>query len=217
MDAFERLAEVFQKFPGIGGRQARRFVYFLLQSDPHYIDEFIQAVSAVRQSIAQCARCYRYFEKHSGAVAGRSGATLDVPLLCNSCSSPNSDTALLLVVEKDVDLESITKSSAYHGRYFVLGGTVPVLENDPSAVIRSRELFSEIQRRAQREGLQEVILALSATAEGDNTTAYLQKVLAPLGEKFKVTISVLGRGLSSGSELEYADPETLRNALRGRS
>ncbi|MFC1775688.1 toprim domain-containing protein, partial [Patescibacteria group bacterium] len=119
------------------------------------------------------------------------------------------------VVEKDVDLENVNKTGAYKGLYFILGGSLPILEQNPAKKIRARELFDRAQEYS-KNGLKEVILATSATPEGENTAQYVKKILAPLAEKYGVKISALGRGLSTGTELEYSDTSTLENALKNR-
>ena len=117
------------------------------------------------------------------------------------------ETGLLFVVEKDVDIENVERSG-FKGLYFVLGGTIPLASEEPEKHIRLKELF----KRVAENNLQEIILGLSATTEGDHTRLLLQEKLAVRDIK----ISSLGRGLSTGSELEYADPETISNALSSR-
>jgi recombinational DNA repair protein RecR len=107
------------------------------------------------------------------------------------------------------------KTRSYSGFYFVLGGSVPILEKEPEKAIRERELFEAIEMRSS-EGLKEIIFALNANPEGENTQEYLEHRLRSLKEKYSLTYSALGRGLSTGSELEYADKNTLQNALKNR-
>ena len=114
---------------------------------------------------------------------------------------------MLFVVEKDADLENVERSG-FKGRYFVLGGTIPLGTDEPAKFIRLREL----ERRVAENNLQEIILGLSATSEGDHTREILGEKLRESGIK----ISSLGRGLSTGSELEYADPDTIASALSSR-
>jgi recombination protein RecR len=121
-----------------------------------------------------------------------------------------------MLVEKDQDLAAIERAGTYKGRYFVLGG---VLTLSGKGAIREKELVRTIERRlAPSEGrlasLKEVVLALSATSEGEHTADYVRQLLAPYRDQLK--ISTLGRGLATGSELEYSDAETLRAALSNR-
>lgn len=191
------------KFPGIGTRQAKRFVYFLLAQDPQYVERLASDIAELKKSIAQCTECYRYFPRG------------DVEALCAVCSS-DADNATLLVIEKDTDFDTVRRSGGYPGRYFVLGGTIPVLEQDPVSKIRIRELAARIEKGVP-DGLSEIILALSVNPEGDATRNYIIKVLAPLVKKYGIHITTLGRGLSTGTELEYSDSDTLRHALKNRS
>ena len=119
-----------------------------------------------------------------------------------------------MIVEKDTDLEVVKKSGHYSGQFFVLGGLVPILEDAPEKKVRITQLINRLI--AGQKELREIIIALAANPDGDNTFDYLQKVISPhllAGTK----ISILGRGLSTGTELEYSDAETLKNALKNRS
>ncbi|MEK7581864.1 MAG: toprim domain-containing protein [Patescibacteria group bacterium] len=202
-DSTKKLTEYFTKFPGIGSRQARRFVYFLLSQKKEFVTGFVASLSDIKESIKQCASCYRFFEGSSS--------------LCDICESKITDTSTLMIVEKDIDFENIKKSGIYHGRYFILGGLLSILEKTPMEKIRIRELVKEIGKQVVSSGLKEVIIALSANLEGDNTYQYIKKTIEPLKEKHKLKISSLGRGLSTGLELEYSDGETLGNALKNRN
>jgi recombination protein RecR len=208
MNSIHSLTESFSKFPGIGPRQAKRFVYFLLAQNPEFVSNLSTSLSELHHDILQCASCFRFFQK---SLSGEN--------LCPTCKDPERDASTLLVVEKDVDLENIQKMHAWNGLYFVLGGSLPILEKDPSRKIRSKELFYAVQDRAKEAGensLKEIVLAMSANVEGENTLAYLSKILAPLAEKYSLKVSTLGRGLSTGTELEYSDADTFKNALQNR-
>ncbi|MBI5798749.1 MAG: recombination protein RecR [Candidatus Yonathbacteria bacterium] len=202
MSSIDNLAQLFMKFPGIGTRQAKRFVYFLLSQNPHYVDALAQEISALNKNITQCTGCFRFYPR-TGASA-----------LCSVCVD-DADSTTLMVVEKDTDFDSVRRSGSYAGRYFILGGTIPVLEKDPASKIRIRELLERIED-STHEGLTEVILALSVNPEGDFTRDYVIKSLTPLAEQLGITITTLGRGLSTGTELEYSDGDTLRHALKNR-
>jgi recombination protein RecR len=115
-----------------------------------------------------------------------------------------------MLVEKDQDLAAVERAGTYHGRYFVLGG---VLTLSGKGVIREKELAKIVEKRLKQD-LKEIVLALSATSEGEHTTDRIHELLAPYRNHLK--ISELGRGLATGSELEYSDPETLRAALTNR-
>ncbi len=204
MSSVQKLIEYFVQFPGIGPRQAKRFVYFLLAQDPKFIDEFVKRVDELRDEINQCAECFRFFP------TGRRNSDV-----CEICSDPNIETATLMVVEKDIDLENIKKSGTYRGRYFVLGGLVPVLDKEPERKVRLRELENKVNTLG-KEGLTEMIIALSANPTGDYTIEFLRERLAPVLGGYNVKVTVLGRGLSTGTELEYSDSETLKHAFENR-
>jgi len=205
MNPISSLIESFSKFPGIGPRQAKRFVYFLLSKDPTYRNDLSNALTRLNEEIVQCTSCFRYFQKiNEGEV------------FCSLCRDDERTKEQLLVVEKDVDFENMHKAGIWNGFYFILGGAIPLLEKEPAKKIRARELFHLVQERAKNDGLREVVLAMNANHEGENTALYLMKILEPLAEKYSLSITSLGRGLSTGTELEYSDKDTLRDALESR-
>ncbi len=204
MNALQKLTSLFTEFPGIGPRQARRFAYFLLTRNQTYLNEISDLIIKIKKEINICTSCFRFFfQNHSGS---------DV---CDICLSKNRDTSILTIVSRDVDFENIEKTGVYNGKYFILGGSVPILDQMPENKIRIKELMKSVEKRAD-EGLREIVLALNANPEGENTGEYIKKMLALLTEKHGLKISTLGRGLSTGTELEYSDAETLKNALKNR-
>jgi recombination protein RecR len=205
MHSLNRLAELFERFPGIGPRQARRFVYFLLRQSNPYLEELVEAIRDAKKNVKLCSMSYVYF------YAENPNETLS-PL----ARDESRDKTKLLVVEKDSDVENIERIGGYNGHYFVLGGIIPVLDNrPPEDRIRLREL-QEVVRIRSKEGLKEIILATSATSEGDATLSSVRTLLEPLSNELSFTISTLGRGLSTGTELEYIDRDTLSSALENR-
>ncbi len=237
MDTISKLIEQFRQFPGIGPRQAKRFVYFLLGQSEAYRSQLATLVLELKKQIRVCSTCQRFFPV--GVKASN---------LCVICADPRRSEETLLVVCRDVDFENIEKSHTYDGKYFILGGSVPILEKNPEQRVRSRELAALVEKMANKpkydpldpdtfdddgpaaggpgqpapampegsKSLKEVILAFNLTPEGEHTQHYIQGILAPLVAKYSLTVSVLGRGLSTGLELEYSDSETVKNALRGR-
>ncbi len=201
MDTFNKLTDLFRQFPGIGPRQAKRFVYFLLSREPSFLEELTDHISTLKRDIVQCTECYRFFAKRTSAP------------LCPICSDKSRATGELMVVAKDTDLEAMEKSKTYEGKYFVLGGTIALIEKKNGDVLRIKELISRVEKEVKAGTVKEVILALSANPDGEHTADELRTLLTP----YNVAISTLGRGLSTGSELEYADAKTLKNALKNRS
>lgn len=200
MSPIDKLTQLFEKFPGIGPRQARRFVQYLLAASPALRQELGEAIKSLGSNTAQCKKCYRWFVKEGGKTSE-----------CSICSDPSRDRGTLFVVEKDADIEVVDRSG-YRGLYFVLGGTVPLGSQEPEKYLRVSQLVKRVQD--ETGVLKELILGLSATTEGDHTREYLQERLRPHADNLKV--SSLGRGLSTGSELEYADPDTIAQALGNR-
>lgn len=208
MDNFHRLEEIFCKFPGIGPRQAKRFVYHILNKSHSAISEFTKLVEEVKKQTHECESCHRLFIG-TNSLSGRSNHHN----LCAICSDTSRDKALLMVVARDSDLESIEKSGAYKGLYFILGGTIPILDKEPEKRIRLELLLKKVSVQAD---LREAILSLNTTPDGENTADIIKEALQKVLSGKNVTISILGRGLSTGAELEYADSDTIKNALQNR-
>ncbi|MBI4118391.1 MAG: recombination protein RecR [Parcubacteria group bacterium] len=203
MSLIDRLSQQFSRFPGIGARQARRFVYFLLSADQAFADDLVRNIKRAREEVAQCSVCFRYFEMQNAKHQ-----------LCVLCGDESRDCSILLVVEKDADLEVVHKSGVYNGGYFVLNGRLP-LSGEGKTLVRLPELRLRLEKEASR-GLKEIVFALSANPEGDYTVLELKKALAPLVQKNNIFFSTLGRGLSTGTELEYSDEDTIKSALENR-
>jgi recombination protein RecR len=200
MDPIERLSNLFEKFPGIGPRQAQRFVQYLLRSSPSLRKEMIDSLQELGGSVVQCTECMRYF----GSLRGTKQT------VCGICSNLERDDTRLSVVASDADLLAIERSGMYRGRYFVLGGTIS-LASEQMTGLRVKELIRTVKDRFE---LNEIILAFPANPEGDATAIRLKEELTE--QCPHVLVTSLGRGLSTGSELEYADPETIKNALDSR-
>ena len=199
MDSIERLTQLFERFPGIGPRQAQRFVQFLLRSSAATRRELMDAVQSLGGSVHQCAECMRFF---SGKEK-----------VCAICTDPGRDASLLAVVASDADLAALEHSHNFRGHYFVLGGTVS-LASDTGNNLRMKQLLEAVPART-KAGLMEIILAFPANPEGDATAEQVRKKMVDLrGRPLKIT--ALGRGLSTGSELEYADPYTIKSAIESR-
>lgn len=198
MDPIERLTRIFEKFPGIGPRQAGRFVAYLLRSSPSLRRELMDSVQQLSSGVHQCEDCMRY---HAGTKK-----------VCGICGNVERDRSALAVVASDSDLAALERSGTFRGTYFVLGGTIS-LASEKISGLRMEALLESIQRRIER-GIKEIILAFPANPEGDATTVRVREEL--LGHAPDIRITALGRGLSTGSELEYADPETIKSALDSR-
>lgn len=198
MDNFEELVKIFEDFPGIGPRQARRFAYYVISRDSSFSSKISDLISKVKNGTTLCKECMRFTNRNENN-------------LCKICLDQERDKNTVLLVAKDSDLISIEKSDAFKGVYFVLGGLIPILEKNPEKRIRLKEFMSFLEKKS-KTGISEIILGLSATGEGENTTEYIKTILNEKGIKY----SELGRGISTGSEIEYADPETIKFALENK-
>ncbi len=202
-DSIKRLIDFFTRLPGIGPRQASRFAYTLLDEDPKVIEGFSEVLRDLARTVGRCEECFRGMERRADTT------------LCSTCT--NDAIGAFLVVEKDQDYETISKSGLWEGAYHVLGGTISLLNEKSRVTERIRALYDRLARRTKTaEKPIEVVLATSATTEGDTTALYIERVLEPFLKDQKIIISRLGRGISTGTEMEYADPQTLKNALKNR-
>ena len=207
MDSIEQLTSLFERFPGIGPRQAQRFGQFLLRSSPTLRNELIESVKKLSNTVHQCAKCFRFF-----SVAEEGGKEK----ICGICTNPKRDQGSLIVVASDADLLAFEKSGTYRGLYFVLGGTIS-LASEETKHLRVKELLKHINDlRGRYSDFKEIILAFPANPEGDATTVRVREALTAAPESKSIKITTLGRGLSTGSELEYADPDTIKSALESR-
>lgn len=204
-ESIQKLIEKFSKFPTVGPRTASRFVFYLLRAQTEEVKDLVNSIIQLKQSVKVCNFCFGSFESDNSQAS-----------LCLICRNPQRSGKLLCVIENEIDLEALEKINAYKGLYFVLGATVSKLRPEDLAKLRIKELTERV-KNPQKFGLAgadftEIVLALNPTIQGEATSRYLKRSLAPLGKK----ISQLGRGLPIGSEMEYADQETLFSALKNR-
>ncbi len=203
MDSIEKLAKLFSEFPGIGERQSKRFVYYILHRGGGYADTLAHALGALKGNISQCPSCFVFFESNGKKF-------------CPLCENPATVRETLLVVEKDADYESMKRSHLYKGLMFVVGGTITIADKEAGKRIRIRELKKRVEEEMKKGALKEVILAFSLTPNGNFTDEFVRQELRQFSESGALKISSLGRGLSTGTEIEYSDSETIKNALRNR-
>jgi recombination protein RecR len=193
--SIKKLIEIFSKFPTVGPRTAARFVFYLIQKPKEEVEELIDAISHIKKNVKNCSLCFNAFESEGE--------------LCPICLNNSRNKKLLCVVASETDLLAIEKIRKYNGLYFIFGGTVSALKKADVEKLRVKELEERIKKYPE---VQEIILAISSTAEGEATTLYLERLLKP----YNIKITRLGRGLPVGGELEYADEETLSSALECR-
>jgi recombination protein RecR len=208
MNPTEKLQELFLKFPGIGPKQAARFVYFLLRQKGEYKIELAKNIEMLKDSSYVCESCLRLFSR----------AKEKEKKLCSICEDQNRDVKSLMVVVKELDIDAIEKTGFYNGKYFVLGSVLPFLTEKPTEILNIRELVNLIHANLQNgeKSISEVIFALPATDEGENTINYLKKTLSQVVGIENLKMSTLARGLSTGLDIEYVDKNTFKEAFNHR-
>ena len=197
LNSIQKLIQLFSKFPTIGTRTASRFVFYLLKSSKEEIKELSESILDLQKNIKQCSLCFNFFEPEKKETN------------CKICSSSNRDRSILCLIEKEADLLAIEKTNKYKGMYFILGGTISVLQKKNNKRIRDQELKKRIVKDSK---IKEIIIATNSTTEGRATALYLEEILKDFNKK----ITKLARGLPTGGELEYTDEETLLSALEQR-
>lgn len=191
--------EKFAKLPGIGPRQAARLAFWILNKEKNVREDLKKALEGLGNDIDICPICFFTVEKGNDK--------------CHFCDNPGRDHKTVCVVEKETDLATIEKSGGYKGMYHVLGGLFSALDTAIPKNLKIPEFISRMENKKNAgKGVEEVILALSPTHEGDLTAHYLERLLKPL----KVKVTRLGRGLPYGADVEFADAKTLSGALESR-
>ncbi|MEM8908974.1 MAG: recombination mediator RecR [Bacteroidota bacterium] len=188
----EEAVEAFTALPGIGKKSALRLVLHLLQQDPSVSEQFAGAIVKMRQHIKECSICHNIS---------------DHPI-CQICSDRTRNQQIICVVEGIRDVMAIESTGQYKGLYHVLGGVISPIEGIGPGDLNIQSL----EQRIQKGGVQEVIMAISPTIEGDTTIFYLSKQL----RNTTVKVSTIARGISFGGELEYADELTLGRSIVAR-
>ncbi len=202
--------EKFSKLPGIGPRQAARLAFWLLNNPKNNLQDLKKALEGLDTEVQICPSCFFTIDGSiSSPRVGSASLTTKEKGGCHFCDNPGRDYKTICVVEKETDLATVEKSGGYKGLYHVLGGLFSAMDTAIPKQLKMPELVNRIQNSLDTE---EVILALSPTHEGDLTAYYLERLLKPL----KVKVTRLGRGLPYGSDVEFADAQTLSGALESR-
>ena len=189
----ESAVSEFSKLPGIGRKTALRLVLHLLRQDEHVAVNFGEAIVRLRKEIRYCKLCHNISEQE----------------ICPICANPARDASIICVVENVKDVMSIENTHQHHGVYHVLGGLISPMDGVGPQDIE----IDSLVERVRAGGVSEVILALSATMEGDTTNFYIFRRLA----EFDVKITMLARGVSVGNEIEYTDELTLGRSILNRT
>lgn len=188
----ETLAQALSKLPGLGPRSARRAVLYLLKKRESAMAPLLRALESVNERLATCDVC----------------GNVDTTNPCGICSDPRRDAKMLCVVEDVADLWALERSRLFPGRFHILGGHLSAL-----AGIRPEDLgIDTLIARVAEGGIDEVVLAMNATLDGQTTAHYIVERL----ETYPVRLTQLAHGLPVGGELDYLDDGTLAQALRAR-
>jgi recombination protein RecR len=189
----EKAVSEFSRLPGIGRKTALRLVLHLLRQPAEDVEQFASAVTRMKQEVKYCRLCHNISDTD----------------VCSICSDHRRDGSIVCVVENIQDVMAIENTQQYHGLYHVLGGIISPMDGiGPSDI----EIASLVER-VEAGGIQEVILALSSTMEGDTTNFYISRKLEGTGVK----LSIIARGISVGDELEYTDEVTLGRSILNRT
>ncbi len=188
----EALTQALSRLPGLGPRSARRAVLWLVKRRETALVQLLAALEGVQQSLVECRTC----------------GNVDTSDPCPICADPRRDQRALCVVEDVADLWALDRARLFTGRYHVLGGRLSALDG-----VRPEDLaIASLIERVSQGGIDEVVLAMNATLEGQTTAHYIAERL----EAYPVRITQLAHGLPVGGELDYLDEGTLAQALRAR-
>ncbi len=187
-----RLVEEFQKLPGVGPKSAQRMAFQILKMPVNEVQKFSSAILEAKEKIKYCRHCFNMSSENP----------------CEICSDERRSRSVICVVAETRDLIALERTREYKGLYHVLQGLISPLDGITPEDLRIKELIE----RLQNEDIEEIILAINPSVEGEATSMYLTKLIKPLGIK----VSRIAFGLPVGSELEYADEITLARALEGR-
>jgi recombination protein RecR len=188
----ETLAQALARLPGLGPRSARRAVLHLMKRREGALVPLLRALEAVSENLSTCTTC----------------GNVDTTDPCGICADPRRDGRSIAVVEDVADLWALERSRLFPGRFHVLGGRLSALDG-----VRPEDLtIDRLVARIEQGGVDEVVLAMNATLEGQTTAHYIADRL----ERFPVRLTQLAHGLPVGGELDYLDDGTLAQALRAR-
>jgi recombination protein RecR len=191
-DVLNRLILEFAKLPGIGEKTAMRLAYYVLRADEESVRALSEALIDAKKKIRLCEECFTFTEN----------------TVCSICSSFSRKKEFICVVEKPSDSQAIENSGKFEGVYHVLHGVLSPLDGIGPNQLKIKELIARISKN----NVQEVVLALNPSVEGEATTVYLTKLLLPLGVK----VSQIAQGIQVGGVLEYTDRQTLGRAIENR-
>lgn len=190
-ESFNRLVSELEALPGIGPKLAVRIAYYIFKSPKETVARLVQTINEVKERVRPCAICFNLTEEE----------------ICDICRDIQRDKSVICVVEEPKDIIPIENTHSYNGLYHVLMGAIA-----PLSGVGPRDLTIDALLERVKKGVKEVIIATDLNVEGETTAIYLSKLLKPLGVK----VTRLAQGLPTGSEIEYADEFTLKEAILWR-
>ena len=195
MQSLDRLIRALRRLPGVGPRQAERFAAYFLRAPQGEVEEFVTAVTDVKQGVQLCRICHAYSETD----------------ICAHCADPDRDHTTICVVEDPQDIEAIEKTGAFQGVYHVLHGAISPMEGRGAEQVKVKELLERVQNADP--AIEEVILATDPDNEGETTALYLADLLHGLVPH----VTRIGYGVPLGGDIDYLDEMTLGCSLKGRT
>ena len=195
MKSLDRFIRAFRRLPGVGPRQAERFAAYFLRASQGETEEFISALTSLKQDVKLCPVCFAYSDSQPCAI----------------CSDSDRDHSQICVVEDPQDIEAIEKTGAYKGTYHVLHGAISPMDGRSAEHVKVRELLARVQQA--QEPVREVIIATDPDSEGETTALYLADLLR--GQVAQITR--IGYGVPLGGDIDYMDEMTLGYSLKGRT
>lgn len=189
-NSIEKLVDLFASLPTIGRKTAQRLTFYLLRQSDDFNEKFSKAIIDLKKNVKLCSVCYNYTEVDP----------------CPICTSQKRNRSIICVVEEPNDVIAIEKTNEFSGLYHVLHGVINPLEGVSQDDVKIKELIERLN------DVEEIILALNPSTEGELTTFYIAKMMKPLAIK----VSKIASGVPMGSAIEYSDEATITRALEGR-
>ncbi len=193
-DPVSKLIFELSKLPGIGEKTATRLAYFVLKQDETYARSLAESLVAAKQKVGLCETCFTFTDINP----------------CRTCADTNRDRAIICVVERPSDMNSVEMAGTFRGAYHVLHGALSPLDGIGPDELKIRELIERL--RTASAPVSEVILAMNPSVEGDATSLYLTRLIRPLG----IRVTQLAHGIPMGGQLEYTDRQTIGKAIENR-
>jgi recombination protein RecR len=195
MKSLDNIIAAFRRFPGVGPKQAERFALYVIRASSTEIEDLIDDLRKVKESVGYCRECWDYTEDG----------------ICSICADMQRDHSVICVVERPQDLAAIEKSRTYNGVYHVLHGSVSPMTGINSEQIKFRELVDRV--KLSSGAVKEIIIATNPDADGEATAMYIARALKVYGVK----ITRIACGVPLGGDIDYMDEITLGYALKGRT